>query len=125
LQPIEPGVGFHQILSLGGDSGGTEQEEAAFSDEAPPSSSEVPMVRFEEEPSVASPGVQFAQNDDGVFLTDSGGDAEREPATDHSIAPSINKDGTQASKAKAANRGSVTKTVTTTDPSQQMSFDWS
>ena len=125
LQPIEPGVGFHQILSLGGDSGGTEQEEAAFSDEAPPSSSEVPMVRFEEEPSVASPGVQFAQNDDGVFLTDSGGDAEREPANDLSIAPSINRDGAQASRAKAANCGTVTKIVTTTVPSQQMSFDWS
>jgi hypothetical protein len=36
-----------------------------------------------------------------------------------------NKDGAQASKAKAANRGSVTKTVTTTGPSQQMSFEWS
>ncbi|MGH9768005.1 MAG: hypothetical protein ACREAB_11270, partial [Blastocatellia bacterium] len=99
LQPIQPGVGFHQVLSLGGDSGGTAQEEAAFSDEAPPSSSEVPMVCFEEEPSVAGSGVRFAQNDDGVFLTDSGGDAEREPAIDHSIAPSINRDGAQASKA--------------------------
>jgi len=125
LQPIEPGVGFHQILSLAGDSGSTAQEETASSDEAPPSSSEVPALRFEEKPSVVGSGVQFTQNDDCVFLTDSDGDAEREPATDHSIAPSINKDGAQASKAKAANRGSVTKTVTTTVPSQQMSFDWS
>jgi hypothetical protein len=125
LQPIEPGVGFHQILSLAEDHSATAREETASSDEAPPSSSETPMVRFEEEPSVAGSGVRFAQNDDGVFLTDSGGDAKREPAIDHSIAPSINKDGAQASRAKAASRGSVTKTVTTTGPSQQMSFDWS
>ncbi|MCI0524810.1 MAG: hypothetical protein L0Y75_06055, partial [Acidobacteria bacterium] len=125
LQPIEPGVGFHQILSLAEDHSATAREETASSDEAPPSSSETPMVRFEEEPSVAGSGVRFAQNDDSVFLTDSGGDAKREPAIDHSIAPSINKDGAQASRAKAASRGSVTKTVTTTGPSQQMSFDWS
>ncbi len=125
LQPIEPGVGFHQILSLAEDSAAAAQEETASADEAPPSSSETPAGCSEQEQSVADSGIRFAQNDDGVFLTDSGADAEREPATDHSIAPSINKDGAQASMAKAANRGYVTKTVMTTGPSQQMSFDWS
>src|SRR5262245_10374312 len=126
LQPIVPGVGFHQILSLSEDSGATVQEETVSADETPPSSSETLAVRCEQEQSVAGPGVQIVQNDDGVFLTDSGGDAEYEPAADHSIATSINnKDGTQASKAKAASRGVVAKTVATTGPSQQMSFDWS
>jgi hypothetical protein len=125
LQPIEPGVGFHQILSLAEDSGVTAQEGTVSEDELPPSSSEPPAVRCEQERSVADSGIRFTQNDDGVFLTDSGGDAECEPAADHSIATSINKDGAQASNAKAANRGAVTKTVAAPGPSQQMSFDWS
>lgn len=124
LQPIEAAVGFHQILSLVEDPGATAQEETASSDGTPPSSSEAPAVCCEQEPSVAAYIIRFAQNEDGVFLADSGGDAECEPAADHSIATSINDDA-QASKAKAANRGAVTKTVTTTGPSQQMSFDWS
>jgi hypothetical protein len=125
LQPIEPGVGFHQILSLAEDSGVTAQEGTVSEDELPPSSSEPPAVRCEQERSVADSGIRFTQNDDGVFLTDSGGDAECEPAADHSIATYINKDGAQASNAKAANRGAVTKTVAAPGPSQQMSFDWS
>src|SRR5215467_5695958 len=122
---IEPGVGFHQILSLAEDSGVTAQEGTVSADELPPSSSEAPAVRCEQERSVADSGIRFTQNDDGVFLTDSGGDAECEPAADHSIATSINRDGAQASNAKAANRGTVTKTVAAPGPSQQMSFDWS
>jgi len=125
LQPIEPGVGFHQILSLAEDPGATAQEETASSDETPPSSSERPTVRCEGEQFATDSGTRFAQKDDGVFLTDSGGDAECEPATDHSIATSINKDGARVSKAKAANRGTVKNTAATTGPSQQMSFDWS
>ena len=125
LQPIEPGVGFHQILSLAEDSGVTAQEGTVSEDELPPSSSEPPAVCCEQERSVADSGIRFTQNDDGVFLTDSGGDAECEPAADHSIATSINRDGAQASNAKAANRGTVTKTVAAPGPSQQMSFDWS
>jgi len=125
LQPIQPGVGFHQVLSLAGDSGTTAQEETASADETPPSSSETPAVRCEQEQSVADSGIRFAQNDDGVFLTDSGVDAERDSANDLSIAASIRSDAAQASMAKAANRGAVTKTTATTVPSQQMSFDWS
>lgn len=124
LQPIELGVGFHQILSLAEDPGATAQEETASSDETLPSSSKAPAVCCDQEQSVAASGIRFAQNDDGVFLTDSGGDAECEPASDHPIATSIN-DGAQASMAKAANRSPVKKTAATTGPSQQMSFDWS
>ncbi len=124
LQPIEPGVGFHQIISLAEDSGATAQEETALLDEAPLSSSEVSAGHFEQEQPGAGAGVRLAQNDDGVFQTDSGVGAEREPANDLSIATSIKSDGAQASKAKAANHGAVTKTVATTGPSQQMSFDW-
>jgi Helicase conserved C-terminal domain len=125
LQPIELGVGFHQILSLAEDSGVTAQEETDSSDEAPPSSSESPAVRCEEEPPVTSAGAQLVQNDDGVFMNDSRVDAECEPANDLSNALSINRDGVQGSMAKAANCGAVTKLAATTGPSQQMSFDWS
>ena len=125
LQPIEPSVGFHQILSLAGDSGATAQEGTASADELPPSSSEAPAVCCEQEQSVAESGVRHTQNDDGVFMNDSRVDTECEPANDLSITPSINRDGAQASKAKSASRGVVTKTVTTPGPSQQMSFDWS
>jgi hypothetical protein len=125
LQPIEPGVGFHQILSLAEDSGATAQEETASADELPPSSYEAPAVCCEREQSVAGSGVRHMQNDDGVFLNDSRDDAEREPTNDLSIAPSNRPDGVQASKSKAASRGAVTKIAATTGPSQQMSFDWS
>src|SRR5262245_12714255 len=122
LQPIELGVGFHQILSLAEDPVATAQEGTASADELPPSSSEPPAVRFEKEQSVAGVGVRHTQNDDGVFLNDSRGDAERDPANDLSIETSIKSDGAQASRAKAASRGVVTKTAATTGPSQQMSF---
>jgi hypothetical protein len=125
FQPVEPGVGFHQILSLAGDSGATAQEEPNSSDEAPPSSSEIPGVRFEQEQSVASAGIRQMQNGNGVFLNDSRDNPECDSANDLSIAISIKSDGAQASKAKAASRGVVTKTAATTGPSQQMSFDWS
>jgi hypothetical protein len=125
LQPIEPSIGFHQILSLAGVPGATTQEEIASPDDLPPSS-EASAVCCEQEQSVAGPGIRLAQNDDDVFLSDAGGDAEREPVIDRSIAPSINRsDSAQASRTKAANRGAVTKTVAATGPSQQMSFDWS
>jgi hypothetical protein len=125
LQSIEPSVGFHQILSLAEDSGITAQEGTASADELPPSSSEAPAVRCEQEQSVAGSGVRHTQRDDGVFLNDSRGDAKRDPANDLSIAPSINRDGAQASRAESASRGVVTKTAATTGASQQMSFDWS
>jgi hypothetical protein len=125
LQPIEPGAGFHQILSLAEDSGITAQEGTASADELPPSSSETPAVRCKQAQPVAESGVRHTQNDDGVFMNDSRVDTECEPANDLSITPSINRDGAQASKAKSASRGVVTKTVTTTGPFQQMSFDWS
>src|SRR5262249_47266658 len=125
LQPVEPGVGFHQILSLAGDSGATGQEEPNSSDEAPPSSSEIPGVRFEQEQSIASAGIRQTQNGNGVFLNDSKGNAECDSANDLSIATSIESHGAQASKAKAASRSVVTKTAATTGPSQQLSFDWS
>jgi hypothetical protein len=86
LQSIEPCVGFHQILSLAGNTGTKAQEETASADETPLSSSEIPAVRFEEEPSVAGVWIRHAQNDDGVFLTDSGGEAERGLANDLTIA---------------------------------------
>ncbi len=125
LQPIEPGIGFHQILSLAENSGVTAQEGTASADEPPPSSSEAPAVCCEQEQSVAESGVRHTQNDDGVFMNDSRGDTECEPANDLSSTPSINRDGAQGPMAKTANRGAVTKTAATTGPSQQMSFDWS
>jgi sorbitol-specific phosphotransferase system component IIA len=124
LQPIEPGVGFHQILSLAEDSGATAQEEPNSSGDAPSSSSDAPAVCCEQEQSVADSGVRHTQDDDGVFLGAPRDDAERDSANDLSITTSIKSDGAQASKAKAANQGAVTKTVATTGPSQQMSFDW-
>src|SRR5215510_10157626 len=90
LQPIEPGVGFHQILSLAGVPGATTQEEIASPDDLPPSS-ETSAVCCEQEQSVAGPGIRLAQNDDDVFLSDAGGYAEREPVIDRSTTPSINR----------------------------------
>ena len=101
------------------------QEETASADEPRHSSSEVPTVRFEQEQSVTNSVVRLAQNDDCVFLTDSRNDAGREPADDLPIATSVRFDGALASKARAANGGPITKTVTTTGPSRQMSIDWS
>jgi len=125
LQPVEPSVGFHQILSLAGNTGTIAQKEPTSADETQLSSSEIPAVSFEEEQSAAGAVIRHAQNDDGVFLTDSGVVAVRDSANDHSVATSVKSDGAQASKANAANCGAVTKTTATTAPSQQMSFDWS
>jgi len=55
-------------------------------DEPRYSSSDVPTVRFEQEQSVASAGIQQTQNGNGVLLNDSRGDADREPANDRVLA---------------------------------------
>ncbi|SRR6266540_736158 len=96
-----------------GDSSATAREETDSSGDALSSSFEAPTVCCEQEQSVVDSGVRHTQNDDGVFLNDSRGDADRELGNDLSIAPSTNRDGAQASRLKSASSGVVTKTVAT------------
>ncbi len=128
LRPVEPGVGFHQILSLTEDSVTATQEEATSADEPHPPSSESSTINFVQETSGNASEIRLAQGDGTIDQADSGFEAGSEPANGLAVAPpiarSIESDDAQAQKSKAAKRGSGSRIVTT-GLSEQMSFDWS
>jgi hypothetical protein len=128
LRPVEPGVGFHQILSITEDAVAATQDETIPVDKPHPPSSESSTIHLAHEMPGVTSEIRPVQSDGAINHADSGFEAESEPANGFIVAPPIagliEFDGVQAQKSQAAKRGSGSR-ITSTGLSQQMSFDWS